>query len=86
MDKYENFIQSAEWSVREEPAVKIFSVDLPQSILDEVNEYIDNTTIPDNVNYAANLAGQLKQNEKSAQLNFNCDEGVGWSGHVGLPT
>ena len=77
MDKYENFIQNAEWSVREEPAVKIFSVDLPQSILDEVNEYIDNTTIPDNVNYAANLAGQLKQNEKSAQLNFNCDEGVG---------
>jgi hypothetical protein len=60
MDKYENFIQSAEWSVREEPAVKIFSVDLPQSIVDEVNAYIDNTTIPDNVNYAANLAGQLQ--------------------------
>ena len=77
MDKYENFIQNANWSVREEPAVKIFSVDLSSAILDEVNEYIDNETIPNNVNYAANLAGQLNQNEKSAQLNFDCSNGVG---------
>ena len=40
MDKYENFVQSAEWSVREEPAVKIFSVDLPSEIIDEVKTYI----------------------------------------------
>ena len=77
MDKYENFIETANWSVREEPAVKIFSLDLPQEIVDEVNEYIDNDTIPNNVNYAANLAGQLKQNEKSAQLDFDCSDGVG---------
>ena len=49
MDKYENFIQNANWSVREEPAVKIFSADLPTTILDEVNEYIDTDTIPNNV-------------------------------------
>ena len=77
MDKYENFIQTVDWSVREEPAVKIFSVDLSQEIVDEVNEYIDNNTIPNNINYAANLAGQLKENEKSAQLDFDCSSGVG---------
>ena len=77
MDKYEDFIETANWSVREEPAVKIFSLDLPQEIVDEVNEYIDNDTIPNNINYAANLAGQLKQNEKSAQLDFDCSDGVG---------
>ena len=77
MDKYENFIQTVNWSVREEPAVKIFSVDLSQEIVDEVNEYIDNNTIPNNINYAANLAGQLKENEKSAQLDFDCSSGVG---------
>ena len=79
MDKYENFIQTVNWSVREEPAVKIFSVDLSQEIVDEVNEYIDNNTIPNNINYAANLAGQLKENEKSAQLDFDC---IRWQLHT----
>tara|TARA_R100001377_G_scaffold42887_1_gene24203 strand:+ start:1289 stop:2008 length:720 start_codon:yes stop_codon:yes gene_type:complete len=77
MDKYENFIQNANWSVREEPAVKIFSLDLTTSIVDEVNEYIDNFIIPNNKSYAENLAGQLKENEKSAQLYFDCSIGVG---------
>ena len=39
--------------------------------IDEVNEYIDTDTIPNNVDYAKNLAGQLKENEKSAQLEFD---------------
>ena len=60
-EKYENFIQTVNWSVREEPAVKIFSVDLSQEIVDEVNEYIDNNTIPNNINYAENLASKLIQ-------------------------
>ena len=60
----------------------IMRVEFPTDIVDEINEYIDNVIIPSNVSYASGLVGQLKQNERSAQLDmpldwhYVCSEGI----------
>lgn len=76
-DTYLKFLENCKWSIREEPALKILSVDLPENIITEVNNYIDNVATPNNKDYSHHLAGQLNQNEKSAQLDFPFKEGIG---------
>ena len=62
-DTYLNFLENFNLSIREEPALKILSVDLPENIITEVNNYIDNVATPNNKDYSHHLAGQLNQNE-----------------------
>ena len=55
----------------------ILRVEFPQEIIDELNEHIDSEIIPKSESYADGLVGQLKNNEKSAQLTFPLDTDVG---------
>ena len=60
--------------------IKNFSlcrVEFPMDIIDEVNEHIDNEIIPKSSSFANGLVGQLKNDEKSAQLDFPFDTEVG---------
>ena len=60
--------------------IKNFSlcrVEFPMEIIDEVNEHIDNEIIPKSSSFANGLVGQLKNDEKSAQLDFPFDTEVG---------
>ena len=60
--------------------IKDFSIgriEFPMEIIDEVNEHIDNEIIPKNDSFADGLVGQLKNDAKSAQLDFPFDNEVG---------
>ena len=60
--------------------IKNFSlcrVEFPMEIIDEVNEHIDKEIIPKSSSFANGLVGQLKNDEKSAQLDFPFDTEVG---------
>jgi|TARA_B110000211_G_scaffold219316_1_gene264971 hypothetical protein len=60
--------------------IKQFSigrVEFPKDIIEEINSHIDDVIIPANESYANGLVGQLKNNEKSAQLEFPLDTEVG---------
>ena len=67
--------------LRSKPALHMFHVQLPTDFTDSINKYIDDTLIPldDNYgkvkgnaelehSYSKGLVGQIRQNEKSAQL------------------
>ena len=60
--------------------IKDFSlgrIEFPMEIIDEVNEHIDNVIIPKSDSFADGLIGQLKNDEKSAQLDFPFDDETG---------
>ena len=60
--------------------IKNFSIgkiEFPMEIIDEVNQHIDNEIIPKSDSFANGLVGQLKNDEKSAQLDFPFDNEVG---------
>ena len=60
--------------------IKDFSlgrIEFPMEIIDEVNDHIDNVIIPKSDSFADGLVGQLKNDEKSAQLDFPFDDEVG---------
>ena len=60
--------------------IKNFSIgriEFPMQIIDEINEHIDNVIIPKSDSFADGLVGQLKNDEKSAQLDFPFDTEVG---------
>ena len=60
--------------------IKDFSIgriEFPMNIIDEVNEHIDNVIIPKSDSFADGLVGQLKNDEKSAQLDFPFDDETG---------
>ena len=52
-------------------------IEFPLGIIDEVNQHIDNVILPANDSFAGGLVGQLKNNERSAQLDFPLDSEVG---------
>ena len=67
--------------MRSKPALHMFHVQLPTDFTDSINKYIDNTLIPldDNYgkvkgnaelqhSYSKGLVGQIRQDERSAQL------------------
>ena len=58
---------------------KIMRVEIPEEIVEEVNTHIDTVVIPRNESFASGLVGQLKNDEKSAQLDFPLDDDVGKS-------
>jgi len=60
--------------------IKDFSIgriEFPMEIIDEINDHIDNVIIPKNESFADGLVGQLKNDKRSAQLNFSLDDEVG---------
>ena len=60
--------------------IKDFSlgrIEFPMEIIDEVNDHIDNVIIPKSDSFADGLVGQLKNDEKSAQLDFPFDDETG---------
>ena len=60
--------------------IKDFSIgriEFPLEIIDEINDHIDNVIIPANKSFADGLVGQLKNDKKSAQLDFPLDTAVG---------
>ena len=60
--------------------IKTFSIgriEFPMEIIDEVNNHIDEVIIPANNSFADGLVGQLKNDSKSAQLDFPLDDDVG---------
>ena len=60
--------------------IKQFSIgriEFPLEIIDEINDHIDNVIIPANKSFADGLVGQLKNDKKSAQLDFPLDTDVG---------
>ena len=52
-------------------------IEFPNEIVEEINNHIDNVIIPANKSYAEGLVGQLKQGEKSAQLDFHLTDDIG---------
>ena len=52
-------------------------IELPMRVIDELNEHIDNVIIPKHDDFSEGLIGQLKNDEKSAQLNFPYDDDIG---------
>ena len=57
-------------AMRSKLAVNVMRAQLPLDVMDELNEHIDDTIIPNNVDYSPGLVGQIRQNEKSKQLHF----------------
>ena len=55
----------------------ILRVEFPQEIIDELNQHIDDDIIPNSKSFADGLVGQLKEDERSAQLDFPFDTDVG---------
>ena len=45
--------------------------ELPLVAVDEINNHIDNVIIDKNKSYADNLVGQISQDKKSSQLDFD---------------
>ena len=60
-----------EIAFRPKTAVNIMRCQFPNEITTEINQHIEDTIIPNNVDHSEGLVGQIRQNkEKSAQLTF----------------
>ena len=58
-------------AMRPKLAVYIMKCQFPNEITTEINQHIEDTIIPNNVDHSEGLVGQIRQNkEKSAQLTF----------------
>ena len=62
--------QGMQIAMRPKLAVNVMRVQFPDEVIEEINEHIDDTIIPNNVDYSPGLVGQIRQNEKSKQLHF----------------
>ena len=57
-------------AMRPKTAVNIMRCQLPAEVTSEINSHIDDVIIPKNVDHSKGLVGQIRQNERSAQLTF----------------
>ena len=64
-------------AMRTKLAVHMMKVEIPEQVIDELNDHIDKVNIPANDDYSDGLVGQINQHKKSAQLNFPLFDGVG---------
>jgi len=65
-------------AMRPKLAVNIMRIQIPDDVISEINEHIDNTIIPANKDYSKGLVGQISHDKRSAQLHFpHNDSGVG---------
>ena len=75
--KMEEANHGLKFAIRPIKAFSIGRIEFPMEIVNEINDHIDNVIIPKNDNFADGLVGQLKNDNKSAQLNFPLDDEVG---------
>ena len=66
-----------EIAMRAKLAVNIMRVDIPLDVIGEINNHIDDVTIPNGKDHSKGLIGQINRNEKSAQYTFDTDDEVG---------
>ena len=64
-------------AMRTKLAVHMMKVEIPEQVIDELNDHIDKVNIPANDDYSDGLVGQINRDKKSAQLNFPLFDGVG---------
>ena len=65
-------------AMRTKLAVHMMKVEIPEQVIDELNDHIDKVNIPANDDYSDGLVGQINRDKRSAQLNFDLfDNGVG---------
>jgi len=55
----------------------ILRAEFPSEIVDELNSHIETVTIPKNKDYSRGLVGQLKNDDRSAQLDFSLTDDIG---------
>ena len=75
--KMEEVNHGLKFAIRPVKAFSIGRIEFPMEIIDEVNDHIDNVIIPKSESFADGLVGQLKNDKRSAQLNFPLDDEVG---------
>ena len=75
--KMEEVNHGLKFAIRPIKAFSIGRIEFPMEIVNEINDHIDNVIIPKNDSFADGLVGQLKNDNKSAQLNFPLDDEVG---------
>jgi len=64
--------------MRPQLAVNMMKVDIPIAVINEINEHIEQTLIPEDKDFSKNLVGQINRSKKSKQLEFphkNSDAG-----------
>ena len=76
-EKFQEENHGLRFAIRPIKALAIGKVEFPHEICVELNEHIDNVIIPKNESFADGLVGQLKNDKKSAQLDFPFDDEVG---------
>jgi len=64
-------------SMKTKMALHMLRVELPSAVIEEINSHIDETVVPDGKDASGGLVGQIKQNDKSAQLKFDLNDEVG---------
>ena len=57
-------------AMRPKVAVNMMRCQFPAEVTTEINSHIDDVIIPNNVDHSKGLVGQIRQNERSAQLTF----------------
>ena len=75
--KFEEDNHGLKFAIRPIKNFAIGRIEFPLAIIAELNEHIDKVIIPANNSFADGLVGQLKNNERSAQLDFPFDDEVG---------
>ena len=61
-------------AMRPKVVVNIMRCQFPAEVTSEINSHIDDVIIPNNVDHSNGLVGQIRQNERSAQLTFPHEE------------
>ena len=75
--KFQDENHGLRFAIRPIKALSIGKIEFPHEICEEINNHIDNVIIPKNDSFADGLVGQLKNDKKSAQLDFPFDDEVG---------
>ena len=75
--KMEEENHGLKFAIRPIKNFSIGKIEFPIEIINEVNDHIDNVIIPKSDSFADGLVGQLKNDAKSAQLDFPFDTEVG---------
>mgnify|MGYP001169289684 CR=1 FL=1 len=77
VEEYKLEKPSIKAAMRTKLAVHMMKVEIPEQVIDELNDHIDKVNIPANDDYSDGLVGQINRDKKSAQLNFPLLDGVG---------
>jgi len=65
-------------------ALQMMKVEIPSAVIDDINNYIDDSIIPNAKDYSSKLAGQINRNDKSKQLLFDHIDETGGKMLAGL--